>query len=482
MIDVDHFKKINDEHGHDAGDAVLKGLVSVVRSRARQTDLLFRMGGEEFVLLLPDTTETEAMTLADDVREAIATSPLLEGHKVTVSIGVGPRIRGIPSTRGSRARTPPCTWRRSPAGTAWPGGARWADGRSARGRAPRRPDRRPAAAEMDAGHARRPSDQHRPRQRRPLRLPDGTSLLLDAGDGGNPPPRGTAPRPDGSRPTAEWIARYVRALGVSAIDYGYLTHFHDDHMNAIRGRRRRVSPSRRCSTGMAGLRLSAPDHRELQAPAFRRYREWINRGGVQGARLRPGRNDQIVLAKDAKAFPGFEVRNVAANGEVWTGRARRRASCSAAGRLRPRGLAHREHVQPGPAPALRRVRLLLGRRHARPAPAGLSGLAGRGDGGRACGGTGGVAILDHHGNRDSTNATLVSTLPPRAWIIPVWSRTIRDTTSSNACIDRLYPGPRDVFATTCSTRTARDRPAARPPPQRAGPHRHPGRPAALRTR
>jgi diguanylate cyclase (GGDEF)-like protein len=90
MIDVDHFKKINDEHGHDAGDAVLKGLVSVVRSRARQTDLLFRMGGEEFVVLLPDTTDAEAMTLADDIREAIATSPLLEGHKVTVSIGVGP--------------------------------------------------------------------------------------------------------------------------------------------------------------------------------------------------------------------------------------------------------------------------------------------------------------------------------------------------------------------------------------------------------
>lgn len=90
LIDVDHFKQINDEHGHDAGDAVLKGLVSVVRSRARKTDLLFRMGGEEFVLLLPDTTETEAMTLADDIREAIAASPLLEGHKVTVSIGVGP--------------------------------------------------------------------------------------------------------------------------------------------------------------------------------------------------------------------------------------------------------------------------------------------------------------------------------------------------------------------------------------------------------
>jgi len=94
LIDVDHFKRINDEHGHDAGDAVLKGIVSVVRSRARKTDLLFRMGGEEFVLLLPDTTEKEAMTLADDIREAIAASPLLEGHTVTVSIGVGPADPG----------------------------------------------------------------------------------------------------------------------------------------------------------------------------------------------------------------------------------------------------------------------------------------------------------------------------------------------------------------------------------------------------
>ena len=124
LIDVDHFKRINDEHGHDAGDAVLKGLVSVVRSRARKTDLLFRMGGEEFVLLLPDTTEAQAMTLADDIREAIAASPLLEGHKVTVSIGVGPADpEDSVETRGSRARMPPCTWPRSPAGTAWPAGS-----------------------------------------------------------------------------------------------------------------------------------------------------------------------------------------------------------------------------------------------------------------------------------------------------------------------------------------------------------------------
>jgi diguanylate cyclase (GGDEF)-like protein len=89
LIDVDHFKRINDEHGHDAGDAVLKGIVSVVRSHSRASDLLFRMGGEEFVLLLPGTRDEDAMKIADEIREAIAAAPLLDGAKVTASIGVG---------------------------------------------------------------------------------------------------------------------------------------------------------------------------------------------------------------------------------------------------------------------------------------------------------------------------------------------------------------------------------------------------------
>src|SRR5688572_30580670 len=64
-------------------------------------------------------------------------------------------------------------------------------------------------------------------------LPDGTTLMIDAGNGGNLPPRGTPPKPDGSRTPGEWIARYARAMGVTSFDYGYLTHFHVDHMNAI---------------------------------------------------------------------------------------------------------------------------------------------------------------------------------------------------------------------------------------------------------
>jgi diguanylate cyclase (GGDEF)-like protein len=89
LIDVDHFKRINDELGHEAGDAVLKGIVAVVRSRSRATDQLFRMGGEEFILLLPETRESDAVAIADDIRQAIASSSLISGHAVTASIGVG---------------------------------------------------------------------------------------------------------------------------------------------------------------------------------------------------------------------------------------------------------------------------------------------------------------------------------------------------------------------------------------------------------
>jgi diguanylate cyclase (GGDEF)-like protein len=89
LIDVDHFKRINDQAGHAKGDAVLKGIVSLVEKRSRKLDSLFRIGGEEFLLLLPDTQEAPAAVLAEQLRASIAESPLLDGRRVTVSVGVG---------------------------------------------------------------------------------------------------------------------------------------------------------------------------------------------------------------------------------------------------------------------------------------------------------------------------------------------------------------------------------------------------------
>ena len=88
-IDVDHFKSINDRHGHAAGDAALVAMVAALSARKRHSDMLFRTGGEEFVLLLPRTSAQDAQQVAEALRLRIAGTDLLPGHPITVSIGVG---------------------------------------------------------------------------------------------------------------------------------------------------------------------------------------------------------------------------------------------------------------------------------------------------------------------------------------------------------------------------------------------------------
>ncbi len=90
MLDVDHFKRFNDAHGHPAGDALLRTLCGVLEGELRATDLLSRYGGEEFAIILPDTTREVALQVAERLREraaAICRSP--DGaHPVTISLGV----------------------------------------------------------------------------------------------------------------------------------------------------------------------------------------------------------------------------------------------------------------------------------------------------------------------------------------------------------------------------------------------------------
>ena len=91
MFDVDHFKKVNDTYGHVAGDVVLKEIASLVRSRIRRNEVFGRYGGEEFALLLPETTLQGAITLAQEVRALIASQPFHfdQTHiPVTISLGV----------------------------------------------------------------------------------------------------------------------------------------------------------------------------------------------------------------------------------------------------------------------------------------------------------------------------------------------------------------------------------------------------------
>lgn len=92
MIDVDHFKSVNDRFGHAMGDQVLVGVATALSSQLRQNDLIARVGGEEFMVLLPGIATEDAASLADRLRSAVEMSefPLSDGNilRCTVSIGM----------------------------------------------------------------------------------------------------------------------------------------------------------------------------------------------------------------------------------------------------------------------------------------------------------------------------------------------------------------------------------------------------------
>ncbi|WP_297447107.1 GGDEF domain-containing protein [Desulfurobacterium sp.] len=88
MFDIDHFKKVNDTYGHDAGDRVLKKIAKIVKDNIRKLDTLVRWGGEEFIIFLPNTKKEGAAVLAEKIRQKIEKANFDEVGKVTVSFGV----------------------------------------------------------------------------------------------------------------------------------------------------------------------------------------------------------------------------------------------------------------------------------------------------------------------------------------------------------------------------------------------------------
>jgi diguanylate cyclase len=93
FLDLDHFKAVNDRFGHDAGDAVLRALAGRVQAVTRETDLFFRWGGEEFLVLLSHTPSVEARTLAERIQAAVGTTPFMARPsgpplEITVSLGI----------------------------------------------------------------------------------------------------------------------------------------------------------------------------------------------------------------------------------------------------------------------------------------------------------------------------------------------------------------------------------------------------------
>ena len=95
MIDLDHFKAINDTHGHEAGDRALKHVASLLVENTRGSDYLFRFGGEEFVVVLGSVSLDDAMAIAEGLRHAIASSPvvLADGGSLELSASLGVAVQ-----------------------------------------------------------------------------------------------------------------------------------------------------------------------------------------------------------------------------------------------------------------------------------------------------------------------------------------------------------------------------------------------------
>lgn len=88
VVDVDHFKKVNDTHGHDVGDQVLQKLARHMRECAREGDVFCRVGGEEFLVLLPRTDQSVALQVAERLRQQVAQADMSPVSAVTISIGI----------------------------------------------------------------------------------------------------------------------------------------------------------------------------------------------------------------------------------------------------------------------------------------------------------------------------------------------------------------------------------------------------------
>ena len=88
FIDIDHFKNVNDEYGHQIGDDILREFVLVISTNIRNNDFLVRWGGEEFIVFFPETNSQQAMNRAETLRSTIAAHKWSHNKPLTCSIGV----------------------------------------------------------------------------------------------------------------------------------------------------------------------------------------------------------------------------------------------------------------------------------------------------------------------------------------------------------------------------------------------------------
>lgn len=313
-------------------------------------------------------------------------------------------------------------------------------------------------------------------------FPDGTTMLIDAGEISDTHPRtrsqrNGALRPYTTRSAAAWIADYIEQFHPNpaepVLDYAIITHFHDDHFGEWDETRPISASGDYRLTGIMAIGERIPVHllldrghhfpvdlksRQFQekyaldeyhiVQTLRDYWQFIahqtRNNGMRYDTVRPGASEQIVLKKQPEKYPNWQARNIAANGRVWSGYGEN--DCSS---LFGQGQYPGENplsvclkISYGPFDYFTGGDISgineLGEADMNALEAHVGPVVGPVD----------VATLNHHGNRDSQSPYYVRSLRPRVWVQQCWSsdhpgeEVLRRVTSTN-----LYPGPRDLFTT-----------------------------------
>ncbi|HMH23905.1 MAG TPA: hypothetical protein VK563_19100 [Puia sp.] len=321
-------------------------------------------------------------------------------------------------------------------------------------------------------------------------LPDGTTVLFDAGELDPSVPRTTSKRntpirPDDTRRPYEWITDYIEQVSPAkektVIDYAVISHFHDDHFGSWYPDAPLSADKRYALTGITGVGTLLPIHnlltRDYSYPVSfetqlkparagaavgsddRHYvRTWENflafvksrrQNGMVAEFFKPGSSTQIRLLHRAASFPNFYVRNVKSNGWIWTGK-----DSTVEQHFPPVDTANRR-TWPDENP-LSNVLVIHYGPFSYYTGGDCSGNVFLGDSAwrdvetpvaRAIGEVD-IATMDHHGNRDAVNEFQIRTLRPRVWIEQVWTADHPGhETLIRATSPLLYPDKRDFFAT-----------------------------------
>ena len=304
-------------------------------------------------------------------------------------------------------------------------------------------------------------------------LPDGTTMLVDAG-ASNRTERVTPAKPDNSRTPGEWITRYIlhmmRQIPEKKLNYIMLTHFHDDHMGALSPDTKKQEQGDFLLSGITEVGENLPFDKIVDRnwpdynwpnplvsgiiQNYRRFVEWkIAHNGVIAEQFRVGANDQFQLVRHPEQYPDFEIRNIAANGHVWTG-----TGNNARNHFPPLESLSKEDI-PDENQNSSAIRLSYGKfnyfnggditnanapGHWRDIETPIGMVTGPVD----------VCVANHHANYDVMGVNFLSAVRPKVIIIPVYAPSQPDNSALGRMLSkRTYPGDRDIFATNLMDET-----------------------------